>query len=108
MLAHRTDGAMNGTGWKCDRFTKQPSQEAASVRRSGSNITTRACIEARASSSPALWPVKRYGIEAGRAPDIRQGQYHLRLASADANHIAAFRLRFLVFNLKLNERLKGA
>ena len=78
------------------------------MRRSGSNITTGACIEARASSSPALWPVERYGIEAGRAPDIRQRQYHLRLASADADRIAAFRLRFLVFNLELNEGLECA
>ena len=78
------------------------------MRRSGSNITTGACFEARASSSPARWPVEKYGIEAGQAPDIRQGQYHLRLASADADRIAAFRLRFLVFNLELNEGLECA
>ena len=108
MLAHRTSGAMNGTGWKYDRFTKQPSQEAASVRRSGSNITAGACFEAHASSSLALWPAENHGTEARRAPDIRQGPYHLRLASAEADRIAAFRLRFLVFNLELNEGLECA
>jgi putative hemolysin len=78
------------------------------VRRSGSNITAGACFEARASSSPALWPAESHGTKAVRAPDIRQGPYHLRLASAEADRIAAFRLRFLVFNLELNEGLESA
>ena len=64
------------------------------MRRSGSNITAGACFEPRASSSPALWPAESHGTEAGRAPDIRQGPYHLRLASAEVDRIAAFRLEF--------------
>jgi len=40
--------------------------------------------------------------------DIRQGSYKVRLASSDADRMAAFRLRFLVFNLELNEGLEAA
>lgn len=36
------------------------------------------------------------------------GSYRLRLASSEADRLAAFRLRFLVFNLELNEGLKSA
>lgn len=39
---------------------------------------------------------------------VRQGRYALRLASTDAERAAAFRLRFLVFNLELNEGLESA
>jgi len=78
------------------------------VRRSGSNITAGVCFEAHASSSLALWPAENHGTEARRAPDVRQSPYHLRLASAEADRIAAFRLRFLVFNLELNEGLECA
>ena len=41
-------------------------------------------------------------------PDIRQGWYRARLASTMADRAAAFRLRFLVFNLELNEGLDTA
>src|SRR6266567_8454073 len=44
----------------------------------------------------------------GCSLDLRQGRYHLRLASSEADRIAAFRLRFLVFNLELNEGLEAA
>ena len=40
--------------------------------------------------------------------DVQRGPYHLRLASSEADRIAAFRLRFLVFNLELNEGLEVA
>ena len=40
--------------------------------------------------------------------DIRQGYYRVRLASSDADRMAAFRLRFLVFNLELGEGLAAA
>jgi putative hemolysin len=46
--------------------------------------------------------------EFGWSLDLQQGQYHLRLASSEADRIAAFRLRFLVFNLELNEGLEAA
>lgn len=45
----------------------------------------------------------------GRTPtcplNLRQGSYHLRLASSTAERMDAFGLRFLVFNLELNEGL---
>jgi putative hemolysin len=34
------------------------------------------------------------------------GLYHVRMAMSEADRLAAFRLRFLVFNLELNEGLK--
>ncbi|MFZ0686942.1 MAG: GNAT family N-acyltransferase [Terriglobales bacterium] len=40
--------------------------------------------------------------------EIRQGHYRVRLASSDADRIAAFQLRFLVFNLELGEGLEAA
>jgi len=46
--------------------------------------------------------------ETGRSLDIRQGTYRVRIASSEADHMAAFRLRFLVFNLELNEGLETA
>ncbi len=42
------------------------------------------------------------------APDIRHGSYRVRLASSDADRMAAFQLRFLVFNLELGEGLEAA
>jgi putative hemolysin len=48
------------------------------------------------------------GDESGWRLDIRQGTYHLRLAASQAERRAAFRLRFLVFNLELSEGLEGA
>jgi putative hemolysin len=40
--------------------------------------------------------------------DLRQGPYQTRLALSEADRMAAFRLRFLVFNLELNEGLEAA
>jgi len=40
--------------------------------------------------------------------ELRQGRYRARLASNDDERVAAFRLRFEVFNLELNEGLDGA
>ena len=40
--------------------------------------------------------------------DLRQGPYRARMASSEKDRLAAFRLRFLVFNLELNEGLDGA
>ena len=37
-----------------------------------------------------------------------QGSYRVRLASSEADRLAAFRLRFLVFNLELDEGLDAA
>ena len=46
--------------------------------------------------------------DAEQTLDIRQGSYHLRLASSEMDRLAAFRLRFLVFNLELGEGLETA
>jgi putative hemolysin len=43
-----------------------------------------------------------------RTLPIRQGSYHLRLATSETDRLAAFRLRFLVFNLELGEGLETA
>ena len=40
--------------------------------------------------------------------EIAQGSYRLRLAASDEDLLAALRLRFLVFNLELNEGLANA
>jgi putative hemolysin len=46
--------------------------------------------------------------EVGRSLDVRQGPYLLQMAASEADRMAAFRLRFLVFNLELNEGLETA
>jgi putative hemolysin len=60
------------------------------------------------SSSPALRSVQSLEAEIGWSLDFRHGPYRLRLASSEADRIAAFRLRFMVFNLELNEGLESA
>ncbi len=40
--------------------------------------------------------------------DLRQGPYRVRRASDDRDRLAAFRLRFVVFNLELQEGLEAA
>jgi len=60
------------------------------------------------SSLLSLRCVQSQETEIGWSLDLQQGPYHLRLASSEADRIAAFRLRFLVFNLELNEGLECA
>ena len=59
-------------------------------------------------SLPSLQSVQSQETELGWSLNLQQGPYHLRLASSEADRIAAFRLRFLVFNLELNEGLEVA
>lgn len=60
-------------------------------------------------SSSALLPyIRAQQIRGHWMPDIRQGSYRARLASTTADRAAAFHLRFLVFNLELNEGLDTA
>ena len=59
------------------------------------------------SSSPALHSVKPRTANSGWSVDLQQGPYRVRLASSEADRLAAFRLRFLVFNLELNEGLES-
>jgi len=60
------------------------------------------------SSLPPLRSVQSQETEIRWSLDVQRGPYHLRLASSEADRIAAFRLRFLVFNLELNEGLESA
>lgn len=53
-------------------------------------------------------PFRPFHESPGLPVEIRQGAYHLRLASSEADCSAAFRLRFRVFNLELNEGLESA
>lgn len=78
------------------------------MRRSGSDVTVEAGLQVPATFSPSLRLSESDRIEADWSPIVRQGSYQLRLASAEADRIAAFRLRFLVFNLELNEGLECA
>ena len=78
------------------------------MRRSGSNVNVEAGLQVPVTFSPSLRPSESHSTEADWCPDVRQGPYQLRLASAEADRIAAFRLRFLVFNLELNEGLECA
>jgi len=54
-------------------------------------------------SSPATGCQDRDGLL-----EIVQGRYRVRLANSDEERRAAYRLRFLVFNLELNEGLETA
>jgi putative hemolysin len=78
------------------------------MRSSGINVTLEACLQAPVRSSQSLKPTERRKTTTDWSPSIHQGSYQLRLASAEADRIAAFRLRFLVFNLELNEGLECA
>lgn len=53
-------------------------------------------------------PLAKRAIDSAWSVDLRQGSYRVRLASSGADRLAAFRLRFLVFNLELNEGLETA
>ena len=78
------------------------------MRNSGINVTLQACLQAPVRSSQSLKPTERRKTKTDWSPNIRHGSYQLRLASTEADRIAAFRLRFLVFNLELNEGLECA
>jgi putative hemolysin len=59
-------------------------------------------------SLPLLRSVQSQETKIRWSLDVQRGPYHVRLASSEADRIAAFRLRFLVFNLELNEGLEVA
>ena len=63
----------------------------------------------RSALSPLSTPVGKKG-EFGERGSLRlcHGAYRLRLAISEDEHRAAFRLRFRVFNLELNEGLESA
>jgi putative hemolysin len=65
-------------------------------------------LQTRVSFLPTLRSAEPRGTTSGWSIDLRQGPYHARLAWSEAERRAAFRLRFLVFNLELNEGLDAA
>ncbi|HYU46234.1 MAG TPA: GNAT family N-acyltransferase [Terriglobales bacterium] len=60
-----------------------------------------------ASSAPLIRSDKDHKAETGGLVEVH-GSYCIRLASSEADRLAAFRLRYLVFNLELNEGLDSA
>lgn len=77
------------------------------MRSPGNSVTAEACLCASICSSLPR-SAGRHEIATGWALDLRQGSYRVRLASSEADRRAAFRLRFRVFNLELNEGLDAA
>jgi len=57
---------------------------------------------------PSLISATPQGVTTARSLNSWQGPYCVRIASCDADRKAAFRLRFLVFNLELDEGLETA
>lgn len=47
-------------------------------------------------------------LSRGRAPYIAAGRYVVRLATTERERLEAYRLRFLVFNLEMNEGLESS
>jgi putative hemolysin len=83
-----------------------PSRSAPSGPIEGRQATGN-IMSAAASQTPVLSSVARgFDAKIDSWLDLRRGPYHLRLASSEWDRLAAFRLRFLVFNLELNEGLK--
>ena len=65
-------------------------------------------LQTRVSFLPSLQSVQPRETKIGCSLDLQQGRYHARLALSEADRRAALRLRFLVFNLELNEGLEAA
>src|SRR6266853_3030444 len=65
-------------------------------------------LQSRVSFLPSLRSAEPQGTTICGSLALRQGPYHARLASSEADRRTAFRLRFLVFNLELNEGLEAA
>src|SRR5882724_10445638 len=63
---------------------------------------------ARDSLVPALPSAKPEGMTADHPLGLRAGPYYMRMAASESDRMDAFRLRFLVFNLELNEGLEAS
>src|SRR5438477_296349 len=84
------------------------SRSAASVPIEGRQATGN-IMSAAASQTPVLSSVARgFAGKVGSWLDLRRGPYNLHLASSEEDRLAAFRLRFMVFNLELNEGLEAS
>ncbi len=78
------------------------------VRSSGNSVIAGSWLHALTRSSPSLRSAEAHDIQMGWSLDLREGSYQVHLACSDADRTAAFRLRFLVFNLELNEGLQAS
>lgn len=96
-LAHRTEDL-----WLC------PGIIWGAGRRAAGDYMNATHIQIPTSSSPSLRSAEACETKTRWSLDARQGSYHVRLAASEADRMAAFRLRFLVFNLELNEGLEAA
>jgi putative hemolysin len=65
-------------------------------------------VQAPIPSQQSFRFIEQHEVRTLWAFDIRHGHYRVRLAETEADRMAAFRLRFLVFNLELNEGLETA
>lgn len=74
----------------------------------GSDVMSTAPATTHGGIFPGLVPATPEGIRRDRALDLRTGSYRVRIASSDSQRKDAFRLRFLVFNLELNEGLESS
>lgn len=107
-LCHLSNGRASHVkvrGWSCILLA------AVSLRlrpKRGSGHHERNALQTAISSLPSLRSIQSQETELGWSLNLQRGTYHLRLASSEADRIAAFRLRFLVFNLELNEGLEAA
>ncbi len=59
-------------------------------------------------SFPALPSAKPEGMTADHPLGLRAGPYYMRMAASESDRMDAFRLRFLVFNLELNEGMEAS
>jgi putative hemolysin len=57
---------------------------------------------------PSLPPAKSAEMRSEHPAGLRSGPYLVRMAASEPERLAAFRLRFLVFNLELNEGLEAS
>jgi len=78
------------------------------VRVPASSMIAEAGLQAPIYSPASVPPTEPSRNKVDGSPEIRQGYYRVRLASSDADRMAAFHLRFLVFNLELGEGLEAA
>jgi hypothetical protein len=78
------------------------------VRVPASSMIAEAGLQAPIYSPASVPPTEPSRNNVDGFPEIRQGYYRVRLASSDADRMAAFHLRFLVFNLELGEGLEAA
>ena len=75
-------------------------------RPSETDVMSAALSTTRDVLAPPLPHAKPAGMTSERPLALRAGRYLVRMASSESDRLAAFRLRFLVFNLELNEGLE--